>query len=201
MPVIAVAAPHVGRPQDAELTARILAVTTVLLQKDGYASLRIEQIAAEAGCSKSALYRRWSTRAELAAAALQVHLKMGEASDSGNVVDDLVSHAWQNALNQKNAAVSSVGRHNLWALLVQPEVRDILWDTFFRARRERSRTIIARGIERKELPADVDADVILDLLAGFTFYRTTARGVPSNENDYRRIITALVASPPVRANS
>ncbi len=59
-----------GRPLDAELTARVLAAVRADLDEFGFMNLRIEKIAADLGCGKTAIYRRWPTKPALAAAAI-----------------------------------------------------------------------------------------------------------------------------------
>lgn len=182
---------------DASLTERILDETLRTLQDRGYAALRIERVAAVIGCSKTTIYRRWPTRAELTVDALQHHVELGADPDTGNVVDDLIEHAWQNALNQEPPEGTTNYRRTLWAAVVEPEVSRLFWERFLSLRRARGRAIVDRGISRGELPADTDADTLLDLLAGLTFYRGTFRDVPLSRSDYRRVVLALTASPPL----
>src|SRR5690606_14202140 len=89
-----------GRHRDGELTGRILDATARVLSAGGYSRLRIEQVAAAVECGKAAIYRRWSTRAELAVAALCSRIEIGEPLGSGDIVEDLTAHAWQNVRNQ-----------------------------------------------------------------------------------------------------
>jgi len=186
-----------GRPLDHDLTATILDQTIRVLQNDGYALLRIERIAGAVGCSKATIYRRWSTRAELAAEALTKHSRVGEVPDTGNIIDDLVKHAWQNAVNQQPPPGTDSSRRTLWAVVVEPDVRELFWESFLSTRRAMGRSIIERAIARGELPLNTDGDAILDLIAGLTLYRGAVRNLPLTEADYRRIITAITASPPV----
>src|ERR1700753_3460011 len=58
-------APSAGRPRDPRIDAAILAATADLLVQIGYSSLTMAAIAERAGTTKTALYRRWSSKAEL----------------------------------------------------------------------------------------------------------------------------------------
>jgi AcrR family transcriptional regulator len=60
-----------GRPRDEELTAAIVQATAGLLHEVGFDRLTIAAVAARAGCGRGAIYRRWSTKEELALAALR----------------------------------------------------------------------------------------------------------------------------------
>jgi len=187
----------VGRPTDVELTRRILDATIELLAEHGYPGLRIEHVAKLAGCGKNAVYRRFADKAELAAEALRSHAEVGEMPDHGNVADDLLEHVLQNQANQVRAASGEtpVG-DNGWRVAFDPEVFPILWERFFTHRRDQGIELILRGAARGELPADVDADLILDTFAGLTMFRQSIKGVSITPEQYRAMIAAVLASPP-----
>ena len=54
-----------GRPRDPRIDAAILGATADLLVEIGYANLTMAAVAERAGTTKTALYRRWSSKAEL----------------------------------------------------------------------------------------------------------------------------------------
>ncbi|UXA19415.1 TetR/AcrR family transcriptional regulator [Mycobacterium sp. SMC-4] len=54
-----------GRPRDPRIDAAILRATAELLVEIGYANLTMAAVAERAGTTKTALYRRWSSKAEL----------------------------------------------------------------------------------------------------------------------------------------
>ena len=53
-------APGPGRPRDGAFDERILDATLALLAEVGYQSMSLDDVAAKAGVSKPAIYRRWS---------------------------------------------------------------------------------------------------------------------------------------------
>src|SRR3954471_8724184 len=57
--------PGAGRPRDPRIDAAILRATTDLLVEIGYSNLTMAAVAERAGTTKTALYRRWSSKAEL----------------------------------------------------------------------------------------------------------------------------------------
>jgi AcrR family transcriptional regulator len=57
--------PSAGRPRDPRIDAAILEAAADLLVEIGYASLTMAAVAEKAGTTKTALYRRWSSKAEL----------------------------------------------------------------------------------------------------------------------------------------
>lgn len=186
-----------GRPPDAGLTEKILDETLRQLQSGAYASLRIERVATAVGCGKTAVYRRWENKAALAAAALKHSSRLGEIPDTGNVVDDLVAHAWRNIENQRSRGFGTDKAHNIWASITDPDVRTYFWNEFLADRRRMGRAILDRAITRGEVPEQVDSDLILDALAGLAIYRNTVRLATIDENEVRALASALVNSPPL----
>jgi AcrR family transcriptional regulator len=59
-----------GPPRDPARDAQILRAATELLIEGGYPALTMDKAAARAGVGKATVYRRWPSRAELAAEAL-----------------------------------------------------------------------------------------------------------------------------------
>jgi AcrR family transcriptional regulator len=59
------ASPAAGRPRDPRIDAAILRATTDLLVEIGYSNLTMAAVADRAATTKTALYRRWSSKAEL----------------------------------------------------------------------------------------------------------------------------------------
>src|SRR5262245_58211208 len=59
-----------GRPRDAALDEAIILATRVRLVRDGYSSMTIGDIAADAKVSRPTLYRRWANKFELVVDAL-----------------------------------------------------------------------------------------------------------------------------------
>ncbi|MGP4055378.1 TetR/AcrR family transcriptional regulator C-terminal ligand-binding domain-containing protein [Mycobacterium sp. 4D054] len=54
-----------GRPRDPRIDAAILRATADLLVEIGYSNVTMAAVAERAGTTKTALYRRWSSKAEL----------------------------------------------------------------------------------------------------------------------------------------
>ena len=80
-----------GRPRSAEVDAAILGAATELFVEHGYDGLCVEAVAARAGVSKAAIYRRHPSKAELVMAAAEALSRSakGPVPDSGSLRDDL----------------------------------------------------------------------------------------------------------------
>ena len=73
-----------GRPRDPAIEGRVLEVALRHLAEHGYEGLSLAAVAAEAGTTRPALYRRWPGKAELATAAIA---SLSEA-DTRKITDD-----------------------------------------------------------------------------------------------------------------
>ena len=78
-----------GRPRDPRIDAAVLRATVELLAETGYPGLLVATIAARAGTSKPAIYRRWPSKAHLVHEAV---FPIGAATaipDTGSLPEDL----------------------------------------------------------------------------------------------------------------
>jgi AcrR family transcriptional regulator len=78
-----------GRPRDSKIDAAIIAATRDLLLEMGYPALSLSAIAARAGTTTAAIYRRWSGKAQLVHEAILPAEVRAMPSASGNVGEDI----------------------------------------------------------------------------------------------------------------
>ena len=78
-----------GRPRDGKIDAAIIQATRDLLLETGYSALSLSAIAARAGTTTAAIYRRWSGKAQLVHEAILPAEVMAMPSASGDVVEDI----------------------------------------------------------------------------------------------------------------
>lgn len=80
-----------GRRRGTHLEDAVLEAAWAELATAGYDGLRVDAVAARARTSKTVLYRRWPTRAELVLAALRKHAEVdAKTPDSGSLRRDLI---------------------------------------------------------------------------------------------------------------
>jgi AcrR family transcriptional regulator len=78
-----------GRPRDGKIDAAIIQATRDLLVETGYSALSLSAIAARAGTTTAAIYRRWSGKAQLVHEAILPAEVMAMPSASGNADEDI----------------------------------------------------------------------------------------------------------------
>lgn len=148
-----------GRPRDPEVDAAILTAAVDLLGEVGYARLTMEQIALRAGVSKASLYLRWPGKVALVAEAIRHRAGVvPEIPDTGSLPGDMRAflRALLNAKRSGARAVAAVSGE----VDSNPELRDA-WRRGLAGTLVASiHTIVDRAVERGELPATTDVDLL-----------------------------------------
>ncbi|CAN5838263.1 TetR/AcrR family transcriptional regulator [soil metagenome] len=166
--------PGAGRPRDPRIDAAILAATADLLVEIGYANVTMAAIAERAGTTKTALYRRWSSKAELVHEAAFPAAPTGLQMPAGDFAADI--HAMIAAA--RDVFVSPVVRAALPGLIA-----DVAADAELNARVmarfaeafSAIRTRIADAVERGEVHDDIDPDRLVEVIGGATLLRLLLR--------------------------
>jgi AcrR family transcriptional regulator len=164
-----------GRPRCEQSQKAILRSTLKLLQKTGFADLSIEAIAAHAGVGKATVYRWWPNKGALVVDAFAaITTDDLHFPDCGSVYKDvsLQMNRWLGVLRSPRgrivAAVIGGGQSDA-------ELIEAFRSRFLRPRRQEAYQTLRRGIERGELPRDLDLDVVLDTLYGAIYMRFLIR--------------------------
>lgn len=78
-----------GRPRDGRIDAAIIAATRELILEAGYPALSLSAIAARAGTTTAAIYRRWSGKAQLVHEAVLSAEAISAPDGSGDIRQDI----------------------------------------------------------------------------------------------------------------
>lgn len=182
---------HLGRPRRLAVDGQVVDAVLRVLERDGYAGLRIEDVAAEAGVAKTTVYRRWPTKGALVAAAVsRLYLDRVQPVDYGDLRVDLV------ALLQETYEVLFRGPGRVLEDLVResgrgPELADIVRATN-EARRRAFHLAMSRAVARGELGADADHELMIDLLVGPLWTRLLVAGGVIVARDIETIVDAVL---------
>lgn len=93
-----------GRPRDPDVDRAIMDAAQDLLLERGYAGTTIAEVAARARCGRSAIYRRWSGKADLVVAAVLDSQVPALSPDTGSLRGDLIAAAMHFAGQDERAA-------------------------------------------------------------------------------------------------
>ncbi len=182
-----------GRPRGLSDRVRqeVHAAVRRLLLAEGYASLRLDDVAAAAGVHRSTLYRQWSTKAQLVRDVLLAgELEHYPRPDEGSLAADV--DALVDGLTRLFRSPTTVAFVRTRATADDPELRGSLHElasqdtTFVRRPFERA---IARG----ELAPDTDVGMLVELLVSPLLARVAVTGLPVDDEFGRRLATTFLA--------
>jgi AcrR family transcriptional regulator len=164
-----------GRPRDERVDAAIMASTLDLLAEVGPTGLSVDEVATRAGVSKTAIYRRYSTKDDLVVAAIATLNELLPAEPPpGSARDALVAmvSAWWEQYSSPNGQlfprVLAHAKNN-------PRMFCSFYDQVMEPRRDLYRTAIRRGIETGELRPDTDVELMTTLIVASSVYTLQVR--------------------------
>jgi AcrR family transcriptional regulator len=180
-----------GRPRDPGIDTAVLASTLRLLDGGGYARLTLDAAAREAGTSKPAIYRRWGSRQRLVLAALSSRLGEVHVPDTGCTLCDL-----DECLKVFVAAFDRIAPDVLGPLLADCADDEALRAEFMRALFDPPRAAVREALDRAhgrgDLRADVDRELVLDLIGSFVHYRAVFAHAPMSHGEIERAVQTLL---------
>jgi AcrR family transcriptional regulator len=189
--------PRVGeqRPggRAALVRTAVLEAAAELLSEVGYDKMSIEEVATRAGVHKTTVYRRWPTKAALTADAISLHSAGAvPIPDTGTVVGDLQVLAREVVANIGTAGGSRRSRSIVAAAAASDELTSAMHG-FWAERVTLSAQIVERAIERGELPASTDANLIIETVIGPLWVRLLLTGEPVDDDLADRIVELVTA--------
>lgn len=159
-----------GRPRSAKSHQAILRATLELLGEVGFESMSIEAISTRAGVGKTTIYRRYSSKEELVADAIESIRQDVVIPDTGNLWSDL-------DLLIENAAqitLSPLGRQSVAMIISSAasnsQFAQIYWTKYLQPRREAFAVVIERAKTRNEIQTDLDSVLVFDSMSGIMLY-------------------------------
>ncbi len=165
-----------GRPRSKEFDESILRATLELAGELGINGMSMDEVASRAGVSKATIYRRWPSKEILVLYALQTAVAPLDDVDTGELVEDLRQYLHQLLSKMRTRGrMNDVLPHLIEAATHDPALRSAV-DDYIRSRRAPMRVVLERGLERGELPPDVDIEILLDALLGPVLYRRLLSG-------------------------
>jgi AcrR family transcriptional regulator len=159
-----------------------LEATADLLEENGLAGLSIEAIAARAGVSKVTIYKWWPSRGSVAIDAFfHRHRQTMVFPDTGDVREDLTAQMLT-LVRAFRGRPGEIMAELIGQAQSDPALAETLRTNWLQPRRDASRAVIQRGIERGELRADVSVPVVTDELYGPVYFRLIVRHEPLSDD-------------------
>lgn len=159
-----------ARPRDPAIDDRILAAARDLLDEQGEHAVTMAAVAARAGVSRPALYRRWPTRSVLL---FELHTSASvppAMPDLGSVRMELVLAVEHLAATMANADRDVVAEQ-FASMIRDPAFAEEVWSRRWRPDRERVLTIWQRAVARGEVRPDADGAAVIDDLVAACMLR------------------------------
>lgn len=159
-----------GRPRSVQSHQAMLKATLELLAEIGFEAMSIEAIATRAGVGKTTIYRRYGSKEDLVADAIESMREEVLIPDMGNLeadIDAIVENAAQITLTplgrQTVAMIISSASSN-------PGFAQIYWEKYLQPRRKAFAIVIERAKARKEVQTDLDPGLVFDAMSGIMLY-------------------------------
>jgi AcrR family transcriptional regulator len=151
---------------------KVLAAAGQLMLEGGLAAATMEAIAARAGVSKRTLYKYWPSRG---AVALEGFMRSADPWSSlpGNATaaESLEALVAASARLFSETPAGPLMRSLVADAQSQDEVATALREQWLQPRRAAAGDLIRKAVDDGEFRADLDVEVVLDLLFGPVYYR------------------------------
>jgi AcrR family transcriptional regulator len=164
-----------GRPRSERARQAVLTAAAELLVEGGMAAVTMEAVAARASVSKVTVYKWWPSRGAVAVDAYFEHYRQTITfPDTGDLAKDLQRQmsALLRAFSGRAGAIMAelIGQAQSDAAL-----SSTLLDRWIAPRRDATRAVLRRAIERGQLRADLDLEAFMDQLYAPLYFRLIVR--------------------------
>jgi AcrR family transcriptional regulator len=159
-----------GRPRSIKSHQAMLQATLELLAEVGFDVMSIDAIASRAGVGKTTIYRRYASKEELVADAIENIREEIVIPDTGNLqgdIDALIQNAAQITL-------SPLGRQTVAMIISSAssnaQFAQIYWTKYLQPRQKTFAIVLERAKARNEVPIDLDSDLVFDAMSAIMLY-------------------------------
>ncbi len=183
-----------GRPRDPACDAAILQAALDAFAEEGYAGVSIDGVAARAGVGKATIYRRYSSKAELVVEAVRCGASVDDwLPDTGDFRADVTS-MMQPLIDRLRGDDAQLLTMFAVERLREPELQEQFDRSVIGKKREHLRHLVASAIERGELPADSDVELIAEVPPALIWHHALY-GLPMEDDFLDRILNLFLPAP------
>jgi AcrR family transcriptional regulator len=188
-------APGTGRPRNPNVDAAILDAALALFVEGGIAAVSFEQIAKRSGVSRTAIYRRWTSREEVVARALGRLREQAEvtfADWAQRPISEVMEWFVENVPKQMmNPLYRSLSRSVL-GLGDNSDLKAIYAESVLRPRREAFSSMVRRARTEGTLADGLDPELIQDMLSGALLHQILLEPAGQTEDELRDYVVRLL---------
>ncbi|MFF8952658.1 TetR/AcrR family transcriptional regulator [Streptomyces sp. NPDC014940] len=182
------------RRRGAVLERAILDAALEQLSTVGWNGLTMEGVAVGAQTGKAAVYRRWSSKEDLVADALEAGLPpVEEIPDLGSVREDLLAlcrRARDAMFSRPGSALRAV-IHECDPAQVE-RFHAVIFEGVVEPMIDQLREVIIRGIRRQEVRPDADNGYVFDAVPAMMMYRSKMCASEWSDHDLEEMIDRLM---------
>src|SRR5918998_2144681 len=191
-----------GRRPAAEVRAAVLTAAGRILLRDGMQAVTFDRVAAEAGSSKTTLYKWWPSPGALAAEAYFAQARQVlDLPDTGDLRADLIAQLGAFVHWLKEDGAEKPVSELIGAAQMDPSLARAWSESYALPRRELARERLRVAQRQGQLREDADLDIIVDQLWGACYHRLLVLRVPFDESIATRLVDhALYGSAPRTAD-
>ena len=168
-----------GSRRDPAIDEAVLAATRTLLVERGYSATTIDLIAATAGVSRPAVYRRWSSKAQLVHEA--VFPDLGPEPPADDFATELTRLCTGAVRMYGDPAVREAIPGLMIDLRSDPGLRRVISDRLEAAARSQLATTVEEAALAGVARNGISADTLMDIIAGGAWYAVCVRHVTDTD--------------------
>ncbi|MFI8368388.1 TetR/AcrR family transcriptional regulator [Streptomyces sp. NPDC085466] len=162
-----------GRPRDERMASAVLAAVVELVAERGLGELTMAAVAARAGVSKPAIYRRWPTKQDLVIAAAESRVGALTVPNLGDFRAEL-----RELLTARLRQYRAPGVDRLLAGVIgsaaEADAERSAYGAYTARVTGETRRVLERGISRGDVRPDTDVAAAATLVAGSLLFRMLA---------------------------
>lgn len=196
-----------GRPRDPQMEPRVFEAALEVYSQRGWSGFTLDAVARTAGVGNAAIYRRWTSKAELLAQAIQAFALTLDEIDEGSSRQDLLQLGRHFLLGYQVPA-GIAGLRMVLDARTNPDLAQAFEVERDGQRRNSALTVLRRVASRGELNPALTPGVALEILAGATLVHllytpssaakgAAARTTADDDRFLGRLVDGLLA-PPLR---
>ena len=172
-----------GRRPPEEVRTAVLTAAGRILLRDGMPAVTFDRVAAEAGSSKTTLYKWWPSPGALAAEAYFAQSRQVlDIPDTGDVRADLIAQLRAFVRWLKRDGAEQPVSQLVGAAQMDADLAHAWSESYALPRREHARQRLRTAQQQGQLREDADIDIIVDQLWGACYHRLLVLKVPFDES-------------------